>query len=87
VLAVRAATGYETWTELFSFVRRRTAGEYLPGVPSARAYVFLTVAGDRVLVNPFNTARHHGTVLTTTPGERHSGGPDCRQCDDATVVR
>lgn len=87
VLAARSTDGYENWRELCSFARRRVAGEYLPVVPSASAYLFLAAAGDRVVINPYNTARRHGTVFTTTPGERQDGVVDGRRRDSAGPVQ
>jgi len=75
VLAANAETGFETWYELASFSRRRTAGEYLPGVPAAGAYIYLTSCQSLgFAVNPFNTAQHHGSVLTY--GTEELGGPE-----------
>lgn len=87
VLAARAESGYETWYELYSFVRRRTAAEYLPGIPTASAYVYLTAVGSRVVVNPFNTADTHGEVFATTLRRPDEMETERRQRDDAIPVR
>lgn len=64
VVAASSADGYDSWHELFSFERRRTFGDTLPGIPTTDAHAFLSVDSELgLLVNPYNTSTHDGQVL------------------------
>lgn len=68
VLAASSASAFETWYELCSFERRRTVNEYLPGLPTASAYVYLEAdPAFGLAVNPFNMRDHHGKILSIPP--------------------
>lgn len=64
VLAASSERDFESWVEVCSFEKRRAPAEVLPRVPSANAYVHLAPrAGGGLVVNPYNTTRHHGSVI------------------------
>ena len=70
VLAATSATDYREWHELCSFVRRSSVGESLSALPAASAYVFVRADDDLgVLINPYNTERHHGELLRVRPSD------------------
>lgn len=77
VVIASSATGFEDWTELCSFRRRRCLGDRIPlGLPRANGYLFLEAAADvGLLVNPYNTASAAGTIRRH-PAERlaHTSG-------------
>ncbi|MFD1514720.1 glycosyl hydrolase, partial [Halomarina rubra] len=85
VLAAAAASGFEEWYELFAFDRRRTLGEVHSALPTAGAYAFLSVADDALLVNPYNTARRHGEILSV-PTERFDALPQRREVHRPTTL-
>ncbi|ELZ23105.1 glycosyl hydrolase BNR repeat-containing protein [Halosimplex carlsbadense 2-9-1] len=70
VLAATSATGYREWRELCSFTRRSSVGESLSALPAASAYVFVRANDELGLViNPYNTSRHHGEILQVPPSD------------------
>lgn len=59
---------FETWYELYAFGRRQVLGDVVNQVPTSNAYVF--VATDRdlgLLINPYNTETHNGSIHAISP--------------------
>jgi len=68
VLAAPARSGCEDWRELCAFRRRSTLGEPTGRVPTSNAYVFVATDPDLGLfVNPYNTRKNHGAVVSVAP--------------------
>ena len=70
VLVAADDSAFTSWDVLAAFRRRSRPADYLPGVPSANAYVYLD--GDpeaRLFLNPFNTTTANGQVLQVSPGQ------------------
>lgn len=64
VVVASSADGYESWHELLSFERRRTAGDVVPRIPTTDAHAFVRVDSELgLLVNPYNTSARDGQVL------------------------
>jgi hypothetical protein len=64
VLVTTSQSNYRAWQELCSFTRRSVVGDWLSPVPSASAYVFIQTDPELgLLINPYNTQRHHGEIL------------------------
>lgn len=83
VLAATSATDYGEWRELCTFTRRSALGESMSALPAASAYVFVRAEDDLgLLINPYNTSRHHGEILRVPP----SGLERLLFDDDPTAV-
>jgi hypothetical protein len=71
VLAASSRSGYERWYEIATYDRKRSVSDVGPlgdRLPSANAYVYLAASDERGLfVNPYNTARHDGSVRHFRP--------------------
>lgn len=66
---VVASTGdFETWHELYSFPRRRVLGDVVQQFPTSNAYVFMATDPERgLLLNPYNTETHDGSIHAISP--------------------
>lgn len=65
VVASSAATQFTEWEKLGQYPKRRVLADLFPSsvLASANAYVFLAADGNRLLVNPYNTAAENGRIL------------------------
>lgn len=65
-----SCSGYSEWTVLGTFRKRARPADYLPGVPSANAYVYLATDPETGLyLNPYNTSVGNGQVLRVPPDQ------------------
>lgn len=68
VHAAASQSGYSEWTLLGSFPKLTRPADYLPGVPSANAYVYLATDPESGLyLNPYNTSVANGQALWVPP--------------------
>ncbi len=68
VLAASDRTGYGRWHRIAQFERSTPIGEYVSSIPTTNAYVFISWDPDLgLLLNPFNTTRDHGAILSIPP--------------------
>jgi len=68
VYVADSRSGYSEWTVLATFRKRPRPADYLPGVPSANAYVYLAADPETGLyLNPYNTSVANGRVLRVPP--------------------
>ena len=64
VIAASSASDFRDWHIISTFRRRPALAGLTKRFPSAGAYVFLATApSGEILINPFNTVSHHGTIL------------------------
>ena len=63
VLAASSASDFQEWYVMESYRRNGSLGRWTNYIPEAGAYIFLETGPDgTILLNPYNTARDHGTI-------------------------